>query len=68
MGFFDEEYTPQQLDDHDLMFRMRKKLKKVCGCYWIDFESDPSWEKPSCKETTGFSVQPCQQQVTPQEQ
>ena len=36
------------------MFRMRKKLKKVCGCYWIDFESDPSWGA-SRKETTGFS-------------
>ena len=54
MGFFDEEYAPQQLDDHDLMFRMRKKLGKVCGCYWIGFESDPSWGA-SRKETTGFS-------------
>ena len=62
MGFFDEEYAPQQLDDHDLMFRMRKKLKKVCGCYWIDFESDPSWGA-SRKETTGFSEsQPYQRQ------
>ena len=54
LGYFDEEYAPQQLDDHDLMFRMRKKLKKVCGCYWIGFESDPSWGA-SRKETTGFS-------------
>ena len=54
LNYFDEEYAPQQLDDHDLMFRMRKKLKKVCGCYWIDFESDPSWGA-SRKETTGFS-------------
>ena len=54
LGYFDEEYAPQQLDDHDLMFRMRKKLKKVCGSYWIGFESDPSWGA-SRKETTGFS-------------
>ena len=54
LNYFDEEFAPQQLDDHDLMFRMRKKLKKVCGCYWIDFESDPSWGA-SRKDTTGFS-------------
>ncbi len=54
LNYFDEEYAPQQLDDHDLMFRMRKKLNKVCGCYWIDFESDPSWGA-SRKDTTGFS-------------
>jgi len=43
MGYLDEAFSPQDMDDHDLMFRMRKKLGKVCGCYWIDFESDPSW-------------------------
>ena len=50
----DEAYAPQQLDDHDLMFRMRKQLGKVCGCYWIDFTSEPAWGA-SRKETTGFS-------------
>ena len=43
LNYLDEEYAPQQLDDHDLMFRMRKELGKVCGCYWINFVSDPSW-------------------------
>ena len=43
MDYLDEAFSPQDMDDHDLMFRMRKKLGKVCGCYWIDFESDPSW-------------------------
>ena len=43
LNYLDEEYAPQQLDDHDLMFRMRKELGKVCGCYWINFISDPSW-------------------------
>ena len=43
LDYFDEEYSPQDMDDHDLMFRMRKKLGKVCGCYWIDFDSQPSW-------------------------
>ena len=43
LNYLDEEYAPQQLDDHDLMFRMRKELGKVCGCYWIDFTSNPSW-------------------------
>ena len=54
LNYLDEAYAPQQLDDHDLMFRMRKQLGKVCGCYWIDFTSDPSWGA-SRKETTGFS-------------
>ena len=43
LNYFDEAYAPQDMDDHDLMFRMHKELGKVCGCYWIDFESDPSW-------------------------
>ena len=54
LNYLDEAYAPQQLDDHDLMFRMRKELGKVCGCYWIDFTSDPSWGA-SRKDTTGFS-------------
>ena len=43
LNYFDEAFSPQDMDEHDLMFRMRKKLGKVCGCYWIDFVSDPSW-------------------------
>lgn len=43
LGYLDEIYSPQDMDDHDLMYRMRKKLGKVCGCYWIDFESRDEW-------------------------
>jgi len=43
MGYFDEEFAPQDMDDHDLMYRMKKKLNKVCGCYWIDFQSEDAW-------------------------
>jgi len=31
------------MDDHDLMFRMRKTLNKVCGAYHIDVESELEW-------------------------
>jgi glycosyltransferase involved in cell wall biosynthesis len=43
MDYLDEEFSPQDMDDHDLMYRMHKKLGKVCGCYWIDFESRDEW-------------------------
>jgi len=43
LNYFDEEFAPQDMDDHDLMFRMHKELNKVCGCYWIDFESRDEW-------------------------
>ena len=43
MDYFDEAYSPQDMDDHDLMYRVRKELNKVCGCYWIEFESDTLW-------------------------
>jgi len=43
MKYLDEEFSPQDMDDHDLMFRMREKLGKVCGCYWIEVETDPKW-------------------------
>jgi glycosyltransferase involved in cell wall biosynthesis len=43
MNYFDEEFAPLDMDDHDLCFRMSKKLNKVVGCYWTDFISDFSW-------------------------
>ena len=43
LNYLDESFCPQDMDDHDLMFRMHKELGKVCGCYWIDFDSEPSW-------------------------
>ena len=44
LNYLDEEYAPQDMDDHDLMYRMYKKLGKVCGCYWINMESKNEWE------------------------
>ncbi len=43
MGYLDESFYPQDCDDHDLCYRMHKKLKKVVGCFWIEFESDLKW-------------------------
>ena len=43
MKGFDESFAPLDMDEHDLMFRMRGELGKVCGCYWIDFESRNEW-------------------------
>ena len=43
LNYFDEAYSPQDMDDHDLMFRAHKELGKVCGCYWINMRSDGEW-------------------------
>lgn len=43
MGCFDEAFAPLDMDEHDLMFRSRAALGKVCGCYWIDCESRNEW-------------------------
>ena len=43
LGYFDELFAPSDMDDHDLCFRMQKALKKVVGCYWIDYISDIQW-------------------------
>ena len=43
MNYFDEVFSPQDMDDHDLCFRVREKLGKHVGCYWIDYESDSLW-------------------------
>ena len=41
LGYFDEVYVPLEMDDHDLCFRMHKKLGKCVGSYWIDYISEP---------------------------
>ena len=51
LNYFDEEFSPQDMDDHDLMYRMHKELGKVCGCYWIDFETRDEWG--GTREETG---------------
>lgn len=43
LDYLDETFAPLDMDDHDLCFRMAKKLNKVVGCYWTDFISDFSW-------------------------
>jgi len=43
LNYFDEEYAPLDMDDHDLMFRARTELNKVCGCYWINYQSESEW-------------------------
>ena len=39
----DESFYPQDMDDHDLHYRMKKLLGKVTGIYWIDYISDNEW-------------------------
>lgn len=43
MHYFDEEFAPQDMDDHDLCYRMHKKLGKQVGSYWIDWFSKPEY-------------------------
>ena len=43
LNYFDEAYAPQDMDDHDLMYRAWKELGKVCGCYWIQMQSETDW-------------------------
>jgi len=43
LGYFDEIFEPQDMDDHDLHYRAKKELGKVTGLYWIDFISDINW-------------------------
>jgi glycosyltransferase involved in cell wall biosynthesis len=43
LKYLDETYSPQDMDDHDLMFRAHKELGKVCGLYPINVRSDNDW-------------------------
>lgn len=43
MNYLDEQFAPQDMDDHDLCYRTYRELGKVCGCYWIDFITEDSW-------------------------
>ncbi len=42
LNYFNEDFSPQDMDDHDLCYRALKKGYKS-GCYWIDFESQDEW-------------------------
>lgn len=43
LDYLDENFSPQDMDDHDLCYRAKTKLGKICGCYWIAYESKDSW-------------------------
>ncbi len=43
LGYFDEIFSPQDMDDHDLHYRAKKILGKVTGLYWIDYICDNQW-------------------------
>jgi len=43
LNYLDEKYCPQDMDDHDLMYRAYTKLKKICGAYHIKVESKNEW-------------------------
>lgn len=43
MNYFDEAFCPQDSDDHDLCYRMHKKLGKVVGYYPVEWYSKPEW-------------------------
>lgn len=43
MNYLDEEFYPQDMDDHDFCFRVHKELGLMCGCYWIDFITEDLW-------------------------
>lgn len=42
-GYLDEAYSPQDMDDHDLCFRIRKNTNLHCGLYWINYLSRDEW-------------------------
>ena len=43
LGYFDEIFSPQDMDDHDLHYRAKKILGKITGLYWIDYICDNQW-------------------------
>jgi len=43
MNGFDEEFYPQDSDDHDFCYRANKKTGMLCGCYPINYISQNEW-------------------------
>jgi glycosyltransferase involved in cell wall biosynthesis len=43
MNGFDEEFYPQDSDDHDFCYRTYKKTGMMCGCYPINYISQDEW-------------------------
>lgn len=43
LNYLDEEFAPQDMDDHDLCYRAYKQLGMKAGCYWINCQSEDAW-------------------------
>ncbi|CAA6678231.1 MULTISPECIES: glycosyltransferase [unclassified Lentimonas] len=43
LNYFDEQFAPLDLDDHDLCFRAFKEHGWVCGSYQMEYRSDLEW-------------------------
>jgi glycosyltransferase involved in cell wall biosynthesis len=43
LDYFDEAFSPQNMDDHDLCFRAFAKFGWKCGVYIVNYVSKPEW-------------------------
>lgn len=43
VNYLDESFAPQDMDDHDLCYRVYKQTGLMAGCFWLDIISEPSW-------------------------
>jgi len=43
VNYLDEYFAPQDMDDHDLSYRVYKQTGLMAGCYWLDIISEHSW-------------------------
>ena len=43
LNYLDEDFSPLDMDDHDLCYRAFKNLGMKSGCYWIKYLSEDSW-------------------------
>lgn len=43
LNYFDEIFSPQDMDDHDLHYRAKRELGKVTGLYWVEVISNLEW-------------------------
>lgn len=43
VNYLDESFAPQDMDDHDLCYRVYKETGLKAGCYWLDIVSESSW-------------------------
>jgi len=43
VNYLDEMFAPQDMDDHDLCYRVYKETGLKAGCFWVDVVSESSW-------------------------